>query len=230
MEFVTIPTPQGEKRRFYHRGSDADKGVLKQLFEIQEYSFSRLRRGQELRDLEQSLDRPLIIDGGANIGASACWFAFTFPRCHIVAFEPDPANFDLLRRNTEGLDVELHQAALASRDGKARLIDPGEGEWGYRTAWADDGDLPMISMARTITEKTAAGFSPFLAKIDIEGGEADLFTPPTDWVDCFPLMIVELHDWLMPRQRTSRTFLECVTPRDRDFVYLGENVFSIRNS
>ena len=101
-----------------------------------------------------------------------------------MAFEPDAANFDLLRRNTEGLDVELHQAALGARDGKVTLVDPGEGEWGYRTAAAADGAVPMISVSRTVEEKCTAGFDPFIAKIDIEGGEADLpFAPPTDWVD-----------------------------------------------
>ena len=228
MEFVTLNAPGGA-RRFYHRGSRADLGVLSQIFKNKDYTLQRLRRGAELHKLAGTLSMPLIIDGGANIGASVCWFAFTFPNSHIVAFEPDPTNFDLLRRNTEGLNVELYQAALGAQDGRVRIEDPGEGEWGYRTSGAGDGDVPRISIGRVVAEKAAAGYAPFIAKIDIEGGEADLFTPPTDWVDQFPLMIVELHDWLMPGQGTSRTFLQCVAGRDRDFVHIGENVFSIRN-
>ena len=228
MEFVTLNAPGGA-RRFYHRGSRADLGVLAQIFKNKDYSLHRLKRGAELHRLGSTLSKPLIIDGGANIGASVCWFAFNFPNSRIVAFEPDPANFDLLRRNTEGLNVELHQAALGAHDGRVRLDDPGEGEWGYRTHSSEDGDVPLVSMARIVAEKAAAGYCGFIAKIDIEGGEADLFTPPTDWVDLFPLMIVELHDWLLPGQGTSRGFLQCVAARDRDFVHLGENVFSIRN-
>jgi FkbM family methyltransferase len=228
LDFVTLNAPKGP-RRFYHRGTRADLGVLGQIFKNQDYSLKRLRRGTEIQALAGQMARPLIIDGGANIGASVCWFAFTFPSAHIVAFEPDPENFDLLRRNTEGLNVDLHHAALGSRDGKVRLVDPGEGEWGYRTSDAEDGAVALFSIGRIVSEKAAAGCTPFIAKIDIEGGEADLFAPPTDWVDKFPLMVVELHDWLMPRQGTSRTFLQCVAERDRDFVHIGENVFSIRN-
>lgn len=229
MEFVTLSAPQGV-RKFHHRGSKADLGVIAQLFKNRDYSLKRLRRGAELHQLGSSLERALIIDGGANIGASVCWFAFEYPNSHIVAFEPDPGNFDLLRRNTEGLNVELHHAAIGGHDGMVALLDPGEGEWGYRTGPATDGVVPLAAISRIVTDKVAAGFAPFIAKIDIEGGEADLFTPPTDWVDQFPLMIVELHDWLLPRQGTSRSFLQCVAPRDRDFVHIGENIFSIRNA
>lgn len=229
MNSVTLKTSGGISRQFHHRGTRADLGVIAQMFKNEDYSLRRLRRGEELKALGRAMARPLIIDAGANIGGSVCWFALNFPRVHIVAIEPDPANFELLRRNTEGLDVELHQAAIGARDGQVRLVDPGEGEWGYRTARTEDGTVPMISMGRIVAEKQAAGYTPFICKIDIEGGEADLFTPPTDWVDPFPLMMVELHDWLMPRQGTSRSFLQCVAARDRDFVHIGENIFSIRN-
>lgn len=228
MESVTLNAPGGV-RQFHHRGTRADQGVLAQIFKNKDYALQRLRRGAELHQLATSMSRPLIIDGGANIGASVCWFAFTFPSSHVVAFEPDPANFELLRRNTEGLNVELHQAALGAADGKVRLIDPGQGEWGYQTSRSDDGETPLVSIGRIVAEKRDAGYQPFIAKIDIEGGEADLFTPPTSWIDLFPLMIVELHDWLLPRQGTSRNFLRSVADRDRDFVHIGENVFSIRH-
>ena len=84
-------------------------------------------------------------------------------------------------------------------------------------------------MAGLVAAKMAEGYTPFLAKIDIEGAEADLFSRDTDWIDQFPLIIVELHDWLLPKQGTSRNFLRCIAARNRDFVYLGENIFSIRN-
>jgi len=229
MNSVTLRTPDGRSRQFHHRGTRADQGVIAQMFKNEDYSLRRLRRGDELKASGAAMARPLIIDAGANIGASVCWFALNFPRVHIVAIEPDPANFELLKRNTEGLDVELHKAAIGARDGRVRLVDPGQGEWGYRTAAADDGTVPLISMARIVAEKRAAGYTPFICKIDIEGGEAELFTPPTDWVDPFPLMMVELHDWLMPGQGTSRSFLQCVAARGRDFIHIGENIFSIRN-
>ncbi len=71
---------------------------------------------------------------------------------------------------------------------------------------------------------------PFLVKIDIEGFEADLFKENTEWVQKFPVLIVELHDWMLPRSANSQNFLKCVSSLDRDFVFRGENVFSIKNT
>ena len=42
-------------------------------------------------------------------------------------------------------------------------------------------------------------------------------------------MIIELHDWLLPSQGNSLPFLQCVSRLDRDFVYIGEHVYSIAN-
>jgi hypothetical protein len=66
-------------------------------------------------------------------------------------------------------------------------------------------------------------------KIDIEGFEEELFSKNTEWVDKFPLLVIELHDWMLPRDRTSAHFLTLIATLDRDFVYIGENVFSISN-
>jgi hypothetical protein len=49
------------------------------------------------------------------------------------------------------------------------------------------------------------------------------------WVDEFPLLIVELRTWRLPSRRRSRHLLKRLTEADRDFVFLGENLFSIAN-
>ena len=72
--------------------------------------------------------------------------------------------------------------------------------------------------------------SPFIVKIDIEGGESALFSTNTEWVATTPLIIIELHDWLLPGKAASRSFLQCIAGQDRDFVYIGENIFSIDNN
>jgi hypothetical protein len=69
---------------------------------------------------------------------------------------------------------------------------------------------------------------PFIAKIDIEGAESELFSKNTDWIDQFPVVIIELHDWLLPNENSSRNFLQCVSSRARDFLYKRENIFSVR--
>jgi FkbM family methyltransferase len=204
--------------------------VIQQVFADQDYALDALKRGAELRAAYERIARPLIVDAGANIGASAVYFSLFYPRAHVVAVEPERGNFELLERNTRGLDVDARLAGIAAAAGTAALVDPGEGDWGYRTvAAAAGGTVNMLSMSSLVSEEQVRGGEPFIAKIDIEGAEAELFSADTAWIDAFPLLIVELHDWLIPGGGTSRNFLRCMAARDRDFVYVGENVFSIRN-
>jgi len=231
---LTVRTPAGAERAFHHRGTQADLGVVAQIFQGEDYSVGRLRRGAELKGLYEACvrrgERPLILDFGANIGASAVYFGLTYPGAHIVALEPDEDNFDLLRANTLGLDIDARCAAVGARDGETAVVDPGEGEWGYRTEVGGAGPrVPVHAASRLVADKRAAGFAPYIAKIDIEGAEGELFAADTDWADAFPLVIVELHDWLLPKAGTARTFLRWAAGRDRDFVHIGENVFSIAN-
>ena len=173
--------------------------------------------------------KSLIIDAGANIGASVVWFSQVFPESHIVAFEPDVNNFELLKRNTEGLDVELHNAAIGPIDGNVSIQDPGEGEWGYRTKVDVDGGCAMVGLDRIFSAKLKDKFEPYIVKIDIEGAEDELFSDSTEWIDRTPIIIIELHDWLLPKKATSRNFLRAICKYDRDFVHIGENIFSMKN-
>jgi FkbM family methyltransferase len=234
VETIDVKLRGGHKRAFRHRGTRADQGVVAQIFKAQDYAFGRLRRGPELQGVYDAIvgsgRSPLVLDAGANIGASVVYFALVFPQAHIVALEPAADNFELLEANASGLDVDARRAAIGSTPGVTTLVDPGEGAWGYRTVAGAEGErVPVVGASALVAEKLAQGYEPFVAKIDIEGGEAELFSRDTDWVERFPLLIIELHDWLLPRGRTSHAFLRCIAALDRDFVQLGENVFSIAN-
>ena len=223
------------ERVLHYRAGTSDWDTIQQIFRNQEYGLQRLRRGQEILDfvaVEQSVgQRPLIIDAGANIGASAVYFALTFPEAVIVAIEPEESNFALLRRNVEGLNVRCLKAALSSSEGSARVVDPGEGHWGYRTeASTDTAGIPCVTIPHIFHEERWKGVFPLIVKIDIEGGEGDVFSRNIEWVKKTPLVIIELHDWLMPKGATSRPFLQCVAGQERDFIIVGENIFSIVHS
>ena len=210
-------------RTLEHRGTEADIGVLHQVFWNLDYDLHKFKRFDAVQRLYESLADPLIIDAGANIGASAVWFAQNYPKAKVVAVEPESENYGLLVKNTAGLRVESIQGAIAARPGKIRLFDPGEGEWGYRTG----GDGPGLGEVPAMTVEQLTTGDPFILKIDIEGGEADLFD--SEVFSRFPVLIIELHDWLLPKQGTSKSFLKWHAAQDRDFVFCGENVFSLSN-
>ena len=53
----------------------------------------------ELYRFTTTEDIPRIIDCGASIGLTSCYFKHLYPKSDIVAFEPDPRVFEVLKRN-----------------------------------------------------------------------------------------------------------------------------------
>lgn len=207
--------------------------IIKQVFLDEDYSIRRLagRHADIVASYKAIIDRgetPLIIDCGANIGLASRYFVETFPEARIVSVEPFAKNADLAEINTAGANVQILRAGISSRSARANIFDPGLGNNGIRVAASAEGDTALLTI-KDILLGPADGATPFLAKIDIEGFEADLFEAEVDWIDRFPLLVVELHDWMLPRSASSGTFLRAVASRNRDFVHLGENVFSIAN-
>lgn len=232
--------PRARWRKFRIRRDTSDWNVFVQMFVDEDYRLSILARGPELKAIYDRIvaegRRPLIVDCGAYIGLSTVYFQECFPEALIVALEPEASNFQELRRTIgkSGQTFRLN-AAISSADGQVWVDDPGLGSWGFRTSPSPSpnaGALPVESISfPTILAQAArhANVEPFLAKIDIEGSENELFESNTGWVDDFPLLVIELHDWLFPGTANSRSFLRTVVSLDRDFVYYGENVFSISN-
>ncbi|MEW6254652.1 MAG: FkbM family methyltransferase [Pseudomonadota bacterium] len=175
--------------------------------------------------------RPLIIDAGANIGISCIYFCAQIRDAVVVAIEPETDNYTILRENVRNLPVIPVRAALSSAHNRVKVVNPDAGFWGFRTESTDDTENSVDTV--TIPEILAAHedtCSPFIVKIDIEGYEEHVFRENFDWIDHIPILIVELHDWLYPKNGTSKTFLKAIADRDRDFINIGENIFSIRNN
>lgn len=225
----------GRDLRVWHRASRADREAIAQNLLHEQYRFP-FSRGGVVEALERFHDsiiaagkRPLIIDAGAHIGSSAIWFALRYPGASIIAVEPDPGNAALLRRNTSDFGIEVWEAGLGSAPGTAAILDPGFGEWSYRTMPdAAGGVVKVVTMEQLLEGKPASRFVPFICKLDIEGAEQDLFEAAgADAFSAFPLIIIELHDWMLPGQGSSRSFLRLHLSAGRDLLQRGENLFSV---
>jgi len=207
--------------------------TAKQVFLDNDYGFEKLARRSDLsrryREIVESGHDPLILDCGGNIGLAARFFAETYPEASVVSLEPDRSNIELARLNIAETSVTLIEAGIASHDGTGTLIDPGLGNNAYRVHAESGGPIRLISVNTLLAEARAKTQVPFLIKIDIEGFESELFARNTEWVEAFPIIIIELHDWMFPKTANAANFLKTVSGLNRDFVFHGENVFSIAN-
>lgn len=225
-------THQTRSIPFFYREETSDETIVHRIFTVQEYALTRLALSPQIEaflasNIAQGL-RPLILDLGANIGASALYFLLNYANSRVIALEPDPGNFELMSLNTRGVDCIPVAGAVASEKGFVRICDPGLGHWGLRTEFDATGRVEAFTIPELLHRYADSSFFPFIVKIDIEGAEAELFSKNTDWIDAFPVLIIELHDWLLPGTQNSRNFLSNIARRARDFVYIGDNIFSIR--
>jgi FkbM family methyltransferase len=215
-----------------YRPETTDKIVLKQVFQDQAYNTDKLHAGADIRRRYQAIvargEVPLILDLGANMGASPLWFNVMWPAARIVAVEPEAANFAVLCTNVAGCTaiVPVH-AAAASCDGLARIQDDSVASWSFRTEIVPGGDIVARAVPSLIADAGPA--RPFICKIDIEGAEGELFSGDVSWVDAFELIIIETHDWKFAGTAVSRNFLKAHVALDRDLVQSGENLFSLAN-
>lgn len=235
---INVDLGDGERVSMLHRPGTRDRYTIEENWTQHPYKLARHKGVERRMFVEETYRRmldagqtPLILDLGANIGASALALRLYYPQAEIVAVEPEPANFDLLFRNARPARVTCVRAAVASFDGDVSLTDPGRSTDAYRTGEAGGapvGRVPAISVPTLLSQTQA---TPFFAKIDIEGAEAELFSTNTEWVDLFPAIAIELHDWMLPGQASSAPFLRCVSERGRDFINPSQTdiVFSLRN-
>lgn len=68
----------------------------------------------------------------------------------------------------------------------------------------------------------------FIVKIDIEGFEKDVFEHDAGWVDEAQAIIIEPHDWMLPKAGTSMPFLKALSNHDFDLLIMHENLAFVR--
>jgi FkbM family methyltransferase len=222
----------GKRFVIFHRRTYSDKTAIQQCFDQQQYDMPDRDHGAKIERLYQQIvaagQQPLIVDCGANIGASVLWFTARYPRAHVLAVEPAPDNFALLQRNCAGLDVDLRMAGIGAADGSSHLTDTGWGTMAYRTTANEQGPtVAMLTVATLLASKPSSHYVPFILKIDIEGGEKPLFEGDCTSIDRFPLIILEPHDWLLPGEGTSLPFFRFHAAAGREFCMKNENIASI---
>jgi FkbM family methyltransferase len=119
---------------------------------------------------------PVILDCGSNIGMTVVAFKLRYPKARITAFEPNPAAFDVLRRNVKqnGLaDVTLHRKALGCQRGTLDIFMSDERPGALNTGVHAPSDWQRTRVESTVLSEYVDGPVDLL-KLDVEGAESSV--------------------------------------------------------
>lgn len=138
----------------------------------------------------------LIIDAGANIGMTSIYFLNRYPSVRIVAVEPNPETFEICQKNLAPFSdrVVLLKGAVWSSCGRV-VLEHGELEWNSRVRNAGASEQASVESFDVPSLIAQGGGGPVdLLKVDIEGGEAEVFgNRPERWISSIKNIIIEFH-------------------------------------
>ncbi len=148
---------------------------------------------KEIYFFKTNTDKPVIIDGGANIGLSTIYLKLLFPNSIIIAFEPDPDIFKVLneninRNNLSGISLE--KLGLWNQNCKLAFCQDG----------SDAGHIDLTNESTNIIQATS--LRPYLEqnkidflKLDIEGSELVVLNDIKDLLKNVERLFVEYHSF-----------------------------------
>ncbi|GAW24072.1 hypothetical protein ANO14919_136520 [Xylariales sp. No.14919] len=180
---------QFEKTSCYATSEEEAKFIYKEIFEDGCYDVAGLP------------DAPFVVDAGANIGMFSLFVKQKFPAAKVLAFEPAPETYGILRRNLElhGLsDVETVPCGLASRastekftyfpnlpgnstlkpEEKKQLCELAAASRGREAAQqrfdgAQEFDVKLERLSDVLSSRPEFSRIDFL-KVDVEGAELEV--------------------------------------------------------
>jgi len=191
----------------------ANRGDILQLEEVlvaQEYA----RRGFVPRS------GWAVLDVGANLGFFSAWARSLMRSGRIVAVEPVPANYHLLRLNlaagpaspqpmgtSSGVEVVCLNAAVAATAGELEFVVPAQNSGAARAVSSGARDVAFLDLAGAtritvpsrpldalLAEQPGISGGPIdLMKVDVEGFEAECFTGAPSTLARTRRVIFEFH-------------------------------------
>lgn len=154
-------------------------------------------------EFKADIDKPYIIDCGANIGLSVIYFKQLYPDAVIVAFEPDQNICAVLKKNvgTFGFtDVAVHQEAIWKENGIIEF--QLEGGFSGRIPKPEDQTQLVQVKARRLKDLLLERKVDFL-KIDIEGAEYEVLLDCQNALQNIQHIFIEYHSHISESQKLN---------------------------
>ncbi|CAC9541828.1 hypothetical protein [uncultured Gammaproteobacteria bacterium] len=180
-------------REIYYRSSTSDMTVI--------YEIILKKKFQSEYYIPKIVDPKVILDIGANIGATTIYYANRFPDAKIFSFEPLLENYKILEKNTKNLkNVSIFNYGLGKSDGffDIYLTDDEENFGGatmHNLNTTEGKSIQSCEVRRVETTLKSLNISSIdLIKIDTEGAEFDiLMNFPYDVISNTKWITGELH-------------------------------------
>lgn len=176
--------------------SSSDSDVFMQIIIEEEYDYVKTL----IR--ENQIQIKTIVDAGANVGFTSLYFSHYFPGVNILALEPNPDVFIRLSNNVDLNhlnNIELFQKGIWNENTflKSDQTFRDKQDWSFRLEEAQleiDKKIEVISIDCLMEQKKIKTID--LLKIDIEGGEKDIFRKDANisWLENVKLIAIEIHD------------------------------------
>jgi len=154
---------------------------------------------QEVYSFEFDKNPVNIVDIGAHIGLSVIYFKEQFPNSRIIAFEPNPCNFELLEKNVFNnnlRNVECIQKAISSKKEEKHLYyntsNTSTSSF-QRNAWNGMEKEQEKVLVECITLNDFVNMDVDLLKMDIEGLEEEVILSSREALQCVSNIVFEFH-------------------------------------
>lgn len=183
-------------------------GLFLRIGTTDPYVFTQIFLEREYESPLLSVINPsVVIDLGAYTGYSTFYFRKRFPQAIIIAIEANYSNYKILK-DTFASDekVEAIYAAVHNSDGVDLKMSVGkDGLWGSRVIESSALDLlsgsvtvKTISLQSVLNKFGLLHNSDMFLKIDIEGGELEVFDTSLKVWNHFELIAIEMHERIRP--------------------------------
>ena len=207
-----------------------------EIFSEEHYNLKKLEISKNLLkffDKNSYNKKPLIVDCGSNIGSSSLYFSKQFKNCSIIALEQDKDNFEFCKKNIKGNNFYLFNNAISNIEQTVGFTSNYVDSRASKISNDNKNKIKCLTVNNILAEFNSINYFPYLIKIDIEGYEKNLFIDNYEWLDKFKIVIIELHDWMLPTEGNSINFIKAlgdimVKKTKRDLILSGENLISIR--
>ncbi|MBL7702240.1 MAG: FkbM family methyltransferase [Ferruginibacter sp.] len=172
-----------------------------------------------------------IIDGGGNIGLTACFFATRYPNATVITVEPDTENYKMLQSNCKPYsNIQTLRCGIWKNNTNLKIENANVGNNAFtvtETKEATSETLRAVTISSLMEQFSMPHID--ILKLDIEGSEKEVFEEDFEkWLPVTKLLIIELHDNM--KRGCSRSVFNAINQYDFSFDMKGENIIFTNNA